>query len=70
MGNKRADLLLKECSSIPGAVAAKKRTYRYKCAGRTKFMRSGYHGLRAKNKTFNATMITDFDDNIGKIGVR
>ncbi len=28
-----------------------------------------YHGLRAKDKSFNASMKTDFDKNIGKINV-
>ncbi len=31
------------------------------------FLRLAYHGLRAKDKSFNATLITDFDENIGKI---
>ncbi len=29
------------------------------------YLRLSYHGLRAKDKTFNATMITDFDESIG-----
>ena len=33
------------------------------------YLRLAYHGLRAKDKTFNATMITDFDDSIGMINV-
>jgi signal transduction histidine kinase len=33
------------------------------------YLRLSYHGLRAKDKTFNATMKTDFDENIGKINV-
>ncbi|MEJ7674872.1 MAG: hypothetical protein WKF59_19790 [Chitinophagaceae bacterium] len=28
-----------------------------------------YHGLRAKDKSFNATIKTDFDDIIGKINI-
>ncbi len=31
------------------------------------YLRLSYHGLRAKDKTFNATMQTNFDSNIGKI---
>ena len=31
------------------------------------FLRLAYHGLRAKDKRFNATLHTDFDDRIGKI---
>jgi two-component system, NtrC family, sensor kinase len=31
------------------------------------YLRLSYHGLRAKDKSFNATMQTDFDEKIGKI---
>ncbi|QCX41030.1 GHKL domain-containing protein [Aureibaculum algae] len=31
------------------------------------YLRLAYHGLRAKDKTFNATLETDFDDSIGDI---
>lgn len=33
------------------------------------YLRLAYHGLRAKDKSFNATMKTDFDDTIGKINI-
>ena len=33
------------------------------------YLRLSYHGLRAKDKTFNATMKTDFDETIGKINI-
>ncbi len=33
------------------------------------YLRLAYHGLRAKDKSFNATTKTDFDDRIGKINV-
>ena len=33
------------------------------------YLRLAYHGLRAKDKTFNATMKTDFDETIGKINI-
>ncbi|HEU4860922.1 MAG TPA: ATP-binding protein, partial [Chitinophagaceae bacterium] len=33
------------------------------------YLRLSYHGLRAKDKSFNATMKTDFDESIGKINV-
>jgi signal transduction histidine kinase len=33
------------------------------------YLRLSYHGLRAKDKTFNAEMKTDFDGSIGKINV-
>ena len=33
------------------------------------YLRLSYHGLRAKDKTFNATMKTHFDESTGKINV-
>jgi len=33
------------------------------------YLRLAYHGLRAKDKSFNATMKTDFDETIGMINV-
>ncbi len=33
------------------------------------YLRLSYHGLRAKDKSFNATMITDFDKAIGNINI-
>ena len=33
------------------------------------YLRLSYHGLRAKDKLFNATMQTDFDEHIGKINI-
>jgi len=33
------------------------------------YLRLSYHGLRAKDKSFNATMKTDFDTSIGNINV-
>jgi signal transduction histidine kinase len=33
------------------------------------YLRLAYHGMRAKDKNFNATLKTDFDENIGKINV-
>ena len=33
------------------------------------YLRLAYHGLRAKDKAFNATMDTDFDPSIGKIKI-
>ena len=33
------------------------------------YLRLAYHGLRAKDKSFNATMKTDFDETIGNINV-
>ncbi len=33
------------------------------------YLRLAYHGLRAKDKSFNATMVTDFDPSIGNVNV-
>ena len=33
------------------------------------YLRLAYHGLRARDKSFNATMKTDFDESIGKIHI-
>ena len=33
------------------------------------YLRLSYHGLRAKDKSFNATLKTDFDETIGKINI-
>ncbi len=33
------------------------------------YLRLAYHGLRAKDKTFNATLKTDFDESIGMINI-
>ncbi|CAN0603310.1 unnamed protein product, partial [Ectocarpus sp. 12 AP-2014] len=33
------------------------------------YLRLAYHGLRAKDKTFNATLNTDFDDSISKLNI-
>jgi signal transduction histidine kinase/ligand-binding sensor domain-containing protein len=33
------------------------------------YLRLAYHGLRAKDKSFNATLKTDFDSNIGTINI-
>ncbi|MGB5229356.1 MAG: two-component regulator propeller domain-containing protein [Eudoraea sp.] len=33
------------------------------------YLRLAYHGLRAKDKSFNATMETDFDETIGEINI-
>ena len=33
------------------------------------YLRLSYHGLRAKDKSFNASMVTDFDPSIGSIPV-
>jgi two-component system, NtrC family, sensor kinase len=38
-------------------------------ASADEYLRLSYHGLRAKDKSFNATLNTDFDASIGKINI-
>ena len=33
------------------------------------YLRLAYHGLRAKDKSFNAQLVTDFEESIGKVGI-
>ena len=33
------------------------------------YLRLAYHGLRAKDKSFNAELVTDFDEHIGNINI-
>ena len=33
------------------------------------FLRTGYHGMRVKNRDFNVTMETDFDPDMGRINI-
>ena len=33
------------------------------------YLRLSYHGMRAKDKIFNAKIKTDFDESIGKINI-
>ena len=33
------------------------------------YMRLSYHGLRAKDKNFNAELVTNFDENLPKVNV-
>jgi signal transduction histidine kinase/ligand-binding sensor domain-containing protein len=33
------------------------------------YLRLAYHGLRAKDKSFNATMVTDFDESVGNVEI-
>jgi hypothetical protein len=46
-----------------------KRTYGHQRTLVDEYLRLAYHGLRAKDKTFNATIKTEFDDTIGMVNV-
>ena len=66
---KRADAIVKGMlqHSRNSSSAAKEPTDINKLAD--EYLRLAYHGLRAKDKSFNATMKTDFDETIGNINI-
>ena len=66
---KRADAIVKGMlqHSRNSSVAAKESTDINKLTD--EYLRLAYHGLRAKDKSFNATMKTDFDKSIGNINI-
>ena len=65
---KRADAIVKGMLQHSRTSSRCKRTNRYQCIG-DEYLRLAYHGLSAKDKSFNATMKTDFDETIGKINI-
>ena len=65
---RRADAIVKNMMQHSrSSGAAKELTDINKLAD--EYLRLSYHGLRAKDKSFNADFKTDFDDNVGKINV-
>jgi len=66
---KRADAIVKGMlqHSRNSSSAAKEPTDINKLAD--EYLRLAYHGLRAKDKSFNATMKTDFDETLGNINI-
>jgi signal transduction histidine kinase len=65
---KRADAIVKGMlQHSRSSSAAKEPTDINKLAD--EYLRLAYHGLRAKDKSFNATMKTDFDESIGNINI-
>jgi signal transduction histidine kinase/ligand-binding sensor domain-containing protein len=65
---KRADSIVKGMLQHSRSSAGeKKATAINKLAD--EYLRLAYHGLRAKDKTFNATLETDFDDSIEAIAI-
>jgi signal transduction histidine kinase len=65
---KRADAIVKGMLQHSGASSGKKEPTDINVLA-DKYLRLSYHGLRAKDKDFNATLETDFDNSIGKINV-
>jgi len=65
---KRADAIVKNMlQHSRSSNAVKELTDINKLAD--EYLRLAYHGLRAKDKSFNATTKTNFDDSIGKINI-
>jgi two-component system NtrC family sensor kinase len=65
---KRADAIVKGMLQHSRASTGKKEPTDIN-ALTDEYLRLSYHGMRAKDKTFNATIETDFDRSIGKINV-
>ncbi len=65
---KRADAIVKGMLQHSRASSGKKEPTDINALA-DEYLRLSYHGLRAKDNTFSATINTDFDDNIGKINV-
>jgi two-component system NtrC family sensor kinase len=65
---KRADAIVKGMLQHSRASTGKKESTDINALA-DEYLRLSYHGLRAKNKNFNAEIKTDFDESIGKINV-
>lgn len=65
---KRADAIVKGMLQHSRASSGKKEPTAINALA-DEYLRLSYHGLRAKDKTFNATFKTDFDDSVGEINV-
>jgi signal transduction histidine kinase len=65
---KRADAIVKSMLQHSRASSGKKEPTDINALA-DEYLRLSYHGLRAKDKDFNATIETDFDESIGEIEV-
>jgi signal transduction histidine kinase len=65
---KRADAIVKSMLQHSQASSGKKEPTDIN-ALTDEYLRIAYHGLRAKDNSFNAAMKTDFDDSIGNINI-
>ena len=65
---KRADAIVKGMLQHSRASTGKKEPTDINALA-DEYLRLSYHGMRAKDKTFNATLQTDFDESIGKINI-
>ncbi len=65
---KRADAIVKGMLQHSQTSTSKKEPTNINALA-DEYLRLSYHGLRAKDKSFNATLKTDFDDTIGNINI-
>jgi two-component system NtrC family sensor kinase len=65
---KRADAIVKGMLQHSRSSTGKKESININALA-DEYLRLSYHGLKAKDKEFNATMNTDFDQTIGKINI-
>ena len=65
---KRADTIVKGMLQHSRASTGQKESTDINALA-DEYLRLAYHGLRAKDKSFNATMKTDFDESIGNINI-
>jgi signal transduction histidine kinase len=65
---KRADAIVKGMLQHSRASTGKKEPTDINALA-DEYFRLAYHGLRAKDKSFNVTMKTEFDNSIGKINI-
>ena len=65
---KRADGIVKSMLQHSRTSSGKKESTNINSLA-DEYLRLAYHGLRAKDKSFNATMKTDFDESVGNIDV-
>ncbi|MEP6795915.1 MAG: ATP-binding protein, partial [Saprospiraceae bacterium] len=65
---KRADSIVKGMLQHSRASSGKKEPTDINALA-DEYLRLAYHGLRAKDKTFNAGMKTTFDDNLGMVNI-
>jgi len=65
---KRADAIVKNMLQHSRSSSGKKEPTDINALA-DEYLRLAYHGLRAKDKSFNAIMKTDFDESIGKMNI-
>jgi signal transduction histidine kinase len=65
---KRADAIVKGMLQHSRTSSGKKEPTDINAVA-DEYLRLAYHGFRAKDKSFNATMTTDLDDRLGKINI-